>query len=71
MDAGARGPGDAGFVDILAESGVGLVAIINDEVEPKAFLAVWKANFVEGNRGLENILRQARTVERASAAEKK
>src|SRR5207237_664032 len=52
---GAGGPGDAGFIDVLAESGVGLIAVIDDNVEPKTFLAVWKANFVEGNRGLDAV----------------
>src|SRR5439155_24357482 len=55
LHARARRPGDAGFVDVLAEGGVGLVAVVNDEVEAESLLVARKANLVEGDGGLDAV----------------
>src|ERR1051325_3746864 len=45
-DPGARRPGNARFIDVLAQRGVALVAVVDDEVEAEPLLTSGQPHFV-------------------------
>src|SRR6266852_8108651 len=47
LDPGARRPRDAGFVDVLTEGGIALVAIVNDKVEAEPLLSRGQPDLLE------------------------
>src|SRR5579863_1248074 len=58
-NAGAGRPGEAGFVDILPDCGVGFVPVVNDQIETKALsLGGFDANHLKRDRGLNAITRR-------------
>src|SRR6185437_8619333 len=66
LDAGPGGPGDAGFIDVFTDRGVGFVAVVDDQVEADDFPRSGRdADFIEGNGGLDAVA-SARAVGKES-----